>query len=210
MGLERIDKKTRIWTSDLDIVLPIDGRDVPEFSQWVNWSGWKGYSQYHTAYDFAAYLDNNGNCVLGLPKETPVRAISDGLVAQVSTGLAGEGVPYATFINVEHAEEQSGLFSAYHHVYPLVSYGQKVKKGDVIATLHKDEGENERNLVHLHFEMSNGWNIRDRNVNPEDIYPLIRTPKAESQGSKDFRLIDFQEQPRIIIANFKKLLVDNS
>ena len=208
-NLESITEETRIWTPNLDIVSPINGLDIPEFQEWVNWSGWKGYAQDHTAHDFAAYLTKDGRCVLGLPKETPVRAVADGIVAQVSQGLAGSGVPYATFINIEHAEKGSGLFSAYHHVDPLVEQGQRVKKGDVIANLYKDEGNEEGKLVHLHFEMRHGWNVRDRLVNPALIFPEINKYKAEPQGNPDFQILGLPEQPKKYIANFKKLLVDN-
>ena len=92
-SLERITKGTKIWATHLDIVLPVDGTDIPHFREWVNWSGWKGYSPDHTAYDFAAYLSEDGRVVLGLPKETPVRAVADGFVRQVSDGLAGRGAP---------------------------------------------------------------------------------------------------------------------
>ena len=208
-NLERITEDTKIWTPALDIVLPIDGSDIKGFREWVNWSGWKGYSPHHTAYDFAAYLSEDGRVVLGLPKETPVRAIADGVVRQVSHGLAGRGVTYACFMNIEHGAKGSGLFSAYHHIDPIAQDGQEVKKGDVVGTLHKDEGSEEGKLVHLHFEMRQSWYVRDRKCNPESIYPSIIRYRAEPQGSPDFKILGMNEQPEKYIANFKKLLVDN-
>ena len=207
-NLERITEDTQIWTSNPDIVLPIDGSDIPNFREWVNWSGWKGYSPHHTAYDFAAYLSEDGKVVLGLPKETPVRAIADGVVRQISNGLAGRGVPYACFMNIEHGRNGSGLFTAYHHIDPVVEDGQEVKKGDVVATLYKDAGNEKGKLVHLHFEMRHGWNIKDRKCNPESVFPLIAQYRATPQGNPDFRVSGLQEQPEIYIANFKKLLVN--
>jgi len=208
-NLERITEDTKIWTPNLDITLPIDGSDIEGFKEWVNWSGWKGYSQDHTAFDFATYLTDDGKCVLGLPKETPVRAVADGVVRQVSYGLAGRGVPYACFMNIEHGRNGSGLFSSYHHIDPIAENGQEVKKGDIVAALHKDEGDEEGKLVHLHFGLSHGWNVRDRECNPELIYPSIARYRATPQGSPDFRVSGLQEQPEIYIANFKKLLVGN-
>src|SRR3989338_2523281 len=113
-NLERITDETTAWHPNLDVVLPVNGSDIPDFREWVNWSGWQGYSPDHTAYDFAAYLNQKGKCVLGLPKETPIRAVADGIVRQVSYGLAGRGVPYGCFMNIEHGRYGSGLFSAYH------------------------------------------------------------------------------------------------
>src|SRR3989338_3510075 len=140
---EDLSEQTTLWAANLNLILPIDEKEISNFKEWVNWSGWKGYSPNHNAYDFAAYLTNDGDCILGLPQETSVYAIADGLVAQVSSGLAGNSVPYATFINIEHARQGNGLFSSYHHVVPLVKQGTYVKKGDKIASLYKDEGNEE-------------------------------------------------------------------
>ena len=205
-----IDKLTSKdeWIQDLDIALPINGSDIPYFREWINWNGWKGNCHYHTAFDFASYFTGDGKCILGLPRETPVRAIADGIVKQVSHGLAGSGVPYACFINIEHGKEESGLFSAYHHVVPLVKDGKEVKKGDVVAILYKDAGNEEGKLVHLHFEMSHGWDVKDRKVDPVSLFPQIEKYRAEPQGSKNFQISDLSEQPEISIANFKELLVD--
>src|SRR3989338_1459453 len=208
--LERITEDTKVWMPTLDIVPPIYSSDIPNFREWVNWSGWKGYAQDHTAHDFAAYLTKYGKVVLGLPKETPVRAVADGVIRQISNGLAGNGVPYACFMNIEHGRKGSGLSTAYHHVDPLVQDGQEVKKGDVVATLYKDEVNVEGKLVHLHFEMRNAWNVKDRIMNPATIFPQIDTYRAVPQGNPNFRILGLEKQPEIYIANFKKLLVDNS
>lgn len=214
MDLEKITDKTTQWKPNLDIVMPIYGGDIPKFIKWINWSGWKGYSENHDAVDYGCYLDKTGDCVLGLPEETPVRAVADGIVRQISCGLAGRGVPYACFMNIEHGASGSGLFSVYHHINPTAKDGQEVKKGDIIGTLYKDEGNEEGKLVHLHFELINGWNFgsrRQRAVNPEQIYSEIGTaPRANPQGRRDFTLDGLKQQPKIIIANFKNLLVNNS
>ena len=204
----KLTKETRVWTSTLDLSMPILTSDLPNFKSWINWSGFKGYSERHIAFDFAAYLDKKGNCILGLPEKTPIKAVADGTVVQISSGLAGQGVPYACFINIEHANEGSGLFSAYHHVKPSIKAGSKVKKGDIIATLYKDPGSEEEKLVHLHFELRNGWGIKNRDVDPATIFPKINEYSAEPQGKENF-VISGLKRPNIIIANFKKLLLDN-
>ena len=84
-----------------------------------------------------------------------------------------------------------------------------MKKGDVVATLYKDAGTEEGKLVHLHFEMRHGWNIKDRMCNSESIFPSIAKYRATPQGSPDFKILGLTQQPEIYIANFKKLLVNN-
>lgn len=207
-NLERIAEDTKIWTPSLDIILPINGYDIKGFRGWINWNGWMGYSPSHTGYDFAAYLSSDGQIVLGLPKETPVRAVADGVVRQVSQGLA-EGSGYATFMNIEHGAEGSGLYSSYHHIDPIAQDEQEVKKGDVVGTLYKDEGNEKGRLVHLHFGMSHGWSVKDRKCNPELIYPSIARHRAEPQGSPDFRILGMNEQPEIYIANFNEMFVND-
>ncbi|MBI4918622.1 M23 family metallopeptidase [archaeon] len=204
-------KKTDVWTPDLDLVLPINGDQIPGFSRLVNWSGWKGYEDDHLAHDFAAYIDSSGNCVLGLPEQTEVRAVADGVVIQVSQGLC-EGDGYATFINIEHGPKGGEKFSSYHHVNPLVKYDQSVQKGEVIATLHKDSGTIEGRLVHLHFELVNGWNVakgyRARHVDPGCIFPKLTDLTAAPQGKLEFK-INGKSPKKIVIANFEKLLCTN-
>lgn len=200
--LEKITENTRVWTRNLDVTLPILGTDIPRFEEWV---AWNCFSESHNGFDFAVYIDKEGRCILGLPSETPVRAVADGIVAQVydSTYL-GE---YAVFINVEHGKKGSGLFSSYHHVKPLVMDGKYVKKGDVIATLYKDPRNDTGRLVHLHFLLSSGWDIRPRSVDPSDIFPEIKGLVVEPQGRKEFKILGSDTQPEIYIANFKNLQV---
>jgi len=166
---EKLTSETDEWTPNLDIVAPIYGSDIKGFSRWVKWNG---FSENHKAYDFAAYIDEDGRCVLGLPSETPIRSIADGVVRQISQGLAREA-GYATFINIEHAREGSSLFSCYCHVDPLVINRQPVKKGDTIATLYKDTGDEAGRLVHLHFELANAWSVRLREADPAMIFDGI-------------------------------------
>ncbi len=221
-NLERIAKDTKIWTPDLDITLPINGSDIPNFREWVNWNGWKGYSPAHEAFDFAAYIDKDSRCILGLPEETPVRAIADGFARFVSNKLLEsvgyklpEGWGYGTTIEIEHGKKGSGRYSIYHHVIPQVDIGQVVGKGDVIATLHKDSGNEEGRLVHLHFGLTNGWNnvryvakARHYRVDPATIFPSIAKPEAQPQGETSFQIPGLENQPELHIAHFKRLLVN--
>jgi len=201
---KKITKQTKIWGSDLDIVLPINGPDIANFDKWVNW---RGYTQNHRGFDFAAYLTKDKRCVLGLPSETPIRAVADGVVKQISQGLA-EYYQYATFINIAHGKEDSGMFSCYHHVEPLVEPNQPVKKGDIIAILYKDPGNYKGKLVHLHFELTNGWDIKNRYVDPISIFPILAGYNAEPQYKQKFKISGIKKQPRISIANFRNLRIE--
>lgn len=199
----KITQDTKIWTPDLDVTLPINGKDIPKFKWWINWNG---FSKKHTGFDFAAYIDEKERSVLGLPPETPVRAVADGIVKQVSAGLAETG--YAMFINIEHGQEGSGLFSAYHHVFPVVKPEQYVKRGEIIANLYKDSGIEIGRLVHLHFELSNGWNIRPRKIDPASIFLGIDQIIAIPQGNKNFQIPQLRVLQQVKIANFKDIIVN--
>ena len=85
--------------------------------------------------------------------------------------------------------------------------GQEVKKGEIVATLHKDDGSEEGKLVHLHFELHHGWDIIDRDCNSEAIYSAIVRYRAEPQKSLNFRITGVEEQPQLEIAHFKKLRI---
>lgn len=191
------------WTPELDLVSPIDGTAcIPGFVQWVNWNGW---GPRHQALDFAAYLNQRNECVIGLPSETQIRAVADARVHKVfDDNINGS---YSKYIKLEHGERGSRLFSEYHHVVPLVEHGQKVKKGQVIATLHKDPGEKKGRLVHLHFSLTQFWS--DCRVNPVEVFPGLVQLEAEPQGEKNFRVLQLENQPTVVIANFEELSINN-
>ncbi|MBL7100799.1 MAG: M23 family metallopeptidase [Nanoarchaeota archaeon] len=212
-NLKEITKETRVWSPNLDIALPIETASIPRFKKWVNWNG---FSDKHHAYDFAAYMNDKNECVFGLPEETKVRAVADGVVTGYLDksdllNLLGEYDNYMATITIEHGKEGNGLSSVYTHINPLVKKGQHVKKGDVIATGYKDGGyKGVGRLVHLHFEMRNSCNIKDGIVNPATFFPQIDRYRATPQGSPEFQILGLSEQPEIYTAHFKKVLVNNS
>lgn len=210
-----ITDETKVWTADHDIVMPIDIRDISRATEWVHWNGFK---KGHTAFDFAAYVRETTagqiSCVLGLPEQTPIRSIADGVVIQISGGLAGNNAPYAKFINVEHGSEGSGLMSAYHHVVPIVETGAHVTKGQQIATLYKDPEGDVGRLVHLHFEMRNAWGSwsegntqGNRTVSPETVFPQLRKNLAMPQGTAHFQVLGPHDVTEYSIAHFRHLNV---
>jgi len=171
------------WSPDLDIVLPIDATEIQGFSNWVNQDG---YTAEDYGFNFIAYINQEGKRILGLSAETKVRAITDGTVVEVDG-------PYGHyFIKIEHASKYSGMFSVYHNVRPKVNEGQNVKKGQVIGTLFKKDGDENSRLVSLHFALSNGWGVRPRNVNPVHIFP-DNLPWGEFMTPAENRLSSLEE-----------------
>ncbi len=214
-----ITEETREWEPGLDVTLPIDGADLPDFKAWINWNGFhldRKTGEGHDGYDFAAYLTTDNRVVFGLPPETKIRAVADGRVAQVLDTPEAVGGGYGVMITLEHGAHDSGMFSQYVHVKPLIEHGVAVKKGDVIAELYKDPDGEEGRLVHLHTTLVSGWgtrgtsvvgggkNIRtdDPGVLSEEIYKYT----ADPQGSAQFSV---KEIPNVKVenANFSRIKV---
>lgn len=210
-----IDHKVTEWGADSDTSLPINGSDIPGFVAWVNGNGFNydcTTRRGHDGFDFGAYLRDDGTVVIGLPKETPVRAVANGVVRQVLVGDMTGGA-YGCLVNVEHGEEGSGMFSGYVHVEPRIYSDTIVEKGDVIGTLHRDSGTEEGRLVHLHLSLVNGWNsngggLHNRLQDPALIDPSIYDLTPETQDWKPF-------DPRplgakaLYVANFDVVRVNN-
>jgi hypothetical protein len=217
----------RQWSPRLNPGLPINGADIKDFGTWVRSNGYqhRDYDgQYqHKAFDFAAYLDRSGNCILGLPKGTPVRAVADGVVSLENYFV---GPSYGAEIRIYHNPNKRAnrIFSSYHHVENHVSDGKFVKKGDVIATLYSDDGSEKGRLVHLHLVLHNSQSSWRRGFNyfleiyfhgkcysltedPAKIFhELCGCPLAVPQGAVQFTLKYPESSPPIHIANFKELL----
>ncbi|MBU4590108.1 MAG: M23 family metallopeptidase [Candidatus Omnitrophica bacterium] len=99
-------------------------------------------------------------------------------------------VSYFGGVEIEHDKKGSGLVSTYAYVKPLVIEGQKVKKGDVIATIYSDllKNSQQSNLPHLDFSLSQ----KDgKLVDPEKtIYNNVDFLHAEPQNSLDFQIVE--------------------
>lgn len=211
-----ISTETKEWEPGLDTVLPIDGKELPGFKSWVNWNGFhldRETGEGHGGYDFAAYLNEDNKVVFGLPPETKIRAVANGKIIQVLETYGG----YATMITVEHGSRDSGMFSTYVHVNPLAEHGMEVKKGDVIAELYKDPGEEEGRLVHLHLRMNSGWGTRGTSItggglkarldDPGVIDNSIYALNAEPQAKKNFT-VPSQPDSAVETKNFKVVKVN--
>ena len=184
--------------------LPIFGSDIVDFLKWVNWHDFTGVPKsiddpnWHNGYDFAAYLNKQGQCVLGLPSETPVRAIADGEVLFFSN----DG--YQKQMILLHEEKLEKLMSYYGHVVPCVEQGQRVKSGEQIATLYKDQGNGLGLLVHLHLAISNS----EKYFSPATLLPEITDLVTNPQGVGDFVIPQLSSQLKIISHDFRTLHVN--
>jgi murein DD-endopeptidase MepM/ murein hydrolase activator NlpD len=212
-----ITSETKEWEPNQDTVLPIDGGDIPGFKEWINWNGFqldRETGKGHEGFDFGAYLTQDGRIVLGLPQNTPIRAVADGIVAQVMDSPEAVGGGYGVKINVEHGANDSGMFSTYEHVVPSVEFGQEVKKSEIIATLYKDPEGKKGRLVHLHLSLISGWGTRGTSImggatnkrldDPRLISEEIYKYTAEPQGRPDFTVSSLPDA-KLEIANFKEV-----
>lgn len=210
-----ITPTTKEWTSELDTQLPIQGEDIPDFKAWINWNGFqlnRRTAQGHDGFDFAAYLTTDNRIVFGLPPDTKIRAVADGVVRQfLNNEFTGGG--YGAELTVEHGADGSGMFSCYVHTRVFVEEGTQVKKGDVIAELYKDEGYKVGRLVHLHLMLVDGWGTHGsgwqgglplRVQNPRLIDDSIYNFAAEPQGLTHFKVPQLPSV-KIEIANFEEL-----
>lgn len=198
------------WEPGLDTALPIKGEDIPGFRQWIAFNDFhldpRNPLEGHDGFDFAAYLDEEGKVILGLPAETKIRAVADGR-------LSGIGYPdsYAGTVRLEHGEDNSGMFSEYVHVVSDLERGSRVKKGDVIGTLYKDPDGEEGRLVHLHLSLINGWDVGggvfDRKVDPAIIDPTIKKHRVTPMGSSHFT-VDSMPGIEVRNAHFKNVRVN--
>lgn len=92
----------------------------------------------HRGVDFAANLG------------TPIYAVADGFAAYVGKNTDPQG--YGSWIVLDH-QETLGVDSVYGHMHPssfMVEPGQRVRAGDIIATVGNEGGSSG---PHLHFEI---------------------------------------------------------
>lgn len=207
---------------------PLNPDEIPGgFSQWVNWNGWwmetpphltehgRPRGLKHAAYDFAAFVNPQRECVLGLPIGMKVRAIADGII----TGREHDGTQ--SFVRVTHRErpgsavnDDTRLSSLYLHVMPEhgLSHGSRVHQGQPIGRLVEETFDEGDSLVHLHFEMHAAYAGNDprRNAYSPDFFPGLTDLNADRYGHPYFRIRELgKNQPVIRVANTIRLDVNN-
>ncbi|NTV23474.1 MAG: M23 family metallopeptidase [Nanoarchaeota archaeon] len=201
------------WSANLDVEMPIRERDIPGFEKWINWNSYnpnldRDGEMIHNGYDFAAYYNSQGECVLGLPAETVVRAIADG-VASISTCAHPEEQVRDFYRTMILKHNDAGLASGYAHIIPLVEEGQIVKKGDPILKLYKSPGSEWGRIVHLHFYLGkipfDGLpNVNDliECVDPCSVFGQFSCLDANPQNAQIFEVPQLQTTRRVI-AHFR-------
>ncbi|MBI4100364.1 M23 family metallopeptidase [Candidatus Microgenomates bacterium] len=172
-----IGKWTTEWEPGLDVELPIKGDDIQGFS---GWASWVCFGEHHLGFDFAVYIDEKGNQIEGLPKDTPVRAIADGTVVMVDNWDNFLEDPYYNFISIRHGHNEAGPSSEYIHIISLVKMGQLVKKGEVIGKVWEAEDPEERKehpAPHLHLSLANGRVETDEPLDLGEVDPVKVFPE---------------------------------
>jgi murein DD-endopeptidase MepM/ murein hydrolase activator NlpD len=178
------------WIPNLDIGNPVSREDIKGLTKWVMYAGFRTFHQYekeyvakwnlgkdHHGHDFISYLDEQHVEHFGLHPNTPVRAIADGVVKSIIRN-DGRFTEYETYLIVQH--NGIGLSSGYVHVVPIVNVGEKVRKGQVLATLYDTSVEAMSLPTHLHFELGNAkvqnnqYPFFNDLVDPLDILPGLR------------------------------------
>lgn len=186
-----IDKETKEWRSNQDVELPIRGSDIPNFKAWIDWNGFqvnRETGKGHNGYDFAAYLNTDNQIILGLPPQTPIRAIADGVVSQAVEASELTNGGYGAEVNIQHGAEDSKMFSSYLHIVPEIKRGVVVKKGDIIGKLFKEAYGKPQALVHLHLMLGTGDGLAGVKLDDPGLIidNRIYKYKVEPQGSYGF------------------------
>ena len=124
----------------------------------------------HRAVDYAAALG------------TPIRAVGDGVVT--SAGWNSQG--YGNLVSIRHNSVYSTNYAHLSKIY--VSYGQKVKQGDIIGTVGSTGFSTGS---HLHFEMvKNGTKINPITVD----LPSDKAVASENMENFYTSILNWQQQ----------------
>ena len=141
---------------DRDLTIPVDGVDAGDLRD--TFSDSRGGGRAHEAIDIMA------------PRNTPVRAVEDGVIQKLFTSEAG-GLTIYQF-------EPSGMFTYYYahldRYAPNLREGQAVRRGEVIGSVGST-GNASPNAPHLHFAIfrqtpERQW-WRGEPLNP---YPVLK------------------------------------
>lgn len=127
----------------------------------------EGASKNHKGLDIAPIVDAYKTG--GGDRDLPIIATRDGVVVLASEKIDG----YGKYIKIQH---DNGMYSGYGHIKTiLVTEGQAVKQGDVIAYMGN---EGRSTGKHLHFEIFTDSSTR---VNPLDyVSQLVPRPVAST------------------------------
>jgi murein DD-endopeptidase MepM/ murein hydrolase activator NlpD len=127
---------------------------------------------------FGGHYEHAGLDIMTNPgNHGPVYAITDGVVESIMSGNTSVEIGSCTSIGegctirIKHGNDK--FTSAYVHTDPIVETGEKVKRGQVIANVHRWGNPS---MDHLHFELrltENNYNINPRIYFPElEQFPI--------------------------------------
>lgn len=191
------------WQELSEFRSPIDSRRIPNFASWINFNGY--CKEDHSALDLIAYLTKKGELVIGLPKGTKVRAVADGCVYGVESGLLHS--ERFSKVQISHSKQidryhhtsncpryRHGIKATYVHLIPQVREGELVKAGQVIGELYFDE-EQGTYPSHLHLELLDcDW----KTVDPRLLYRGVKFVEPLTPFTLDFSEPSLQGAPIVV------------
>lgn len=148
------DDKPTGGDDTVKFVVPLSYSKATEFNS-IYASQTTGFIYRHKAVDFAA------------EEGTEICSMADGTVKEISLNETT-----GNYITVDHGD---GLITLYRFVEPVkdLKAGDKVKKGDKIATVAAAYGSEAKDGTHLHLEVS----LKGVPQNPADYIEIVNTEK---------------------------------
>lgn len=128
----------------------------------------------------------------GLYNHQPIVAIEDGVVVSCGDGY-GNTYPnqriYGNYVNIRHSDE---WFSMYGHLLKglTVKMGDRVRKGQVIGYMGNSGYSNGQ---HLHFELRQGANRKEKTIDPLDILFIEDPTIYVNPTSKELNRIRYRQ-----------------
>lgn len=141
------------------------------------------------------------------PKDTPIKAVADGIVETVNTSpKISKTAPYTKCVVIKHNELYANqtVYSVYGHVNGMkVKAGDPIKKGDILGSTSEIGTGNDKIRTEFVFEIRLDKNLPDYRQNPE---LLIKQFKGEGLGMVIGKVVNSKGEkiPGIKIEGFKK------
>jgi murein DD-endopeptidase MepM/ murein hydrolase activator NlpD len=145
------------WLRDRDLKIPVEGADSDDLRD--TFADARGSARAHEALDIMA------------PRNTPVLAADDGVIAKLFNSQGGGGI---TIYQFDPTETYCYYYAHLDRYAPGLKEGQRVRRGDVIAYVGST-GNASPDAPHLHFAIfrmgrERQW-WRGEPINP---YPVLK------------------------------------
>lgn len=167
--IAQLSKDKEKFLSSIPAIQPVDNKHLTRMASGFGWRNdpFTKARKFHNGMDFTA------------PQGTPIYAAGDGVVTRADDASSG----YGNHIRIDHGY---GYVSLYAHLHQYrVKVGQRVKRGDFIATV----GNTGRSQApHLHYEIiKDGKHINPihfyyGNLTPDEYAEMIRVSTQENQS----------------------------